>query len=321
MRRCSKRSGKTTSAALRRLAAACLAFATAAIFALAGCGQAAEIAPKGQVDDYTWSELAAISNMIAERPDEGEALEVAKKYHLVTDEDTLDGTQAKTVELANGRAVRAVIAGFNQDKQPDGTPIGVTFLFESVAGAHNMNGDAGSASLADQTEANVVGGWTASEMREWLNGEFAASLPSDLRASIVVASKTGIAVPQGQVLAVDSDDRFSEQASETLLQATDDTLWLPSACELAGTSVAESSDLVYKPWESLVAQEGSQYKLFVDTPGFAFEGSGESKKRDYLWLRTPTATSFAVASADGSVDCSYEEPASEALGVMPGFCV
>ena len=88
-------------------------------------GEAATV--KSAVEAYTWDELAQISDEIGAAGDEAAAIEVAKKYNLVTADGKLDGTQVKLVTLTNNMTVPVQIVGFAHDDKTAGGKAGITF--------------------------------------------------------------------------------------------------------------------------------------------------------------------------------------------------
>ena len=94
-----------------------------------------ELAARQAVEDYSWDELSQISQKIAAASSDTEGLEIAKKYNLVSAAGTLDGTQAKTLQLSDGTSVKMRIAGFRQDERADGSgKAGITLIADSTVG-------------------------------------------------------------------------------------------------------------------------------------------------------------------------------------------
>lgn len=263
-------------------------------WALLGSG----VRPKGSVDEYTWEELSEISAEIGEAGSETEAIEVAKKYHLVGDDGKLDGSRRKSVTLANGINTSVQIVGFAHDNKSDGSgKAGITFIFSDAIAEQCMN-----------SEDTNAGGWEGSEMRAWLSSSGMALLPNDLRNEIVAV------------------DKMTNNVGDTLdassATATSDKLWLLSFWELCG----DNNDYDFDPsYAALYNAEGSQYKycrdigLNVDEDGYA------SVERMGIgawgwWVRTPVPDDPA-----GYIGCepdflSYHY-ANEIMGVVPGFCI
>ena len=123
-------------------------------------------AVKSAVEAYTWDELSQISAEIGGAGDEAAAIEVAKRYNLCTPEGKLDGTQVKSVTLADGTQTTVQIVGFAHDDKTSGGKAGITFIFGDCVGQEPMN-----------EEGTNEGGWEASPMRTYLNGTWRAQLP------------------------------------------------------------------------------------------------------------------------------------------------
>lgn len=320
-----------------RGAVACLwaaSLAAALLVLCAGCSSSAGVAVKDSVNDYSWEELSSISAEIAAVADEEAALDIARSYHLVNENGTLDGRQAKDIVLADGTATQAVIVGIGQDEKPGGGTAGITFMLADAVELRAMNNDAGYIELSESDYLNTVGGWAACDLRSWLNGKFMDMLPVDLSAVIVPVSKTSATVPRDLVLDTDSD--ALDLTSTMLLETVDDHLWLPSVSEVAGIS-DDSEEAIDDPaWSTLLKQEGSQYLLFRDAGASEGEpcgaliktlaspdGNGEACT---WWLRSIYGTRFYDVSETGVVDRSYAGDGyralpSEPLGVVPFFSI
>lgn len=264
---------------------------------------AASAAVKSAVEAYTWDELSQISAEISAAGDEAAAIEVAKRYNLCTPEGKLDGTQVKSVTLADGTQTTVQIVGFAHDDKTAGGKAGITFMFSDCIGTGPMN--------ADNTD---VGGWEASELRAYLNDDGMASLPDDLREAIVPVEKITSNV-----------DALEETSPATV---TSDSLWLFSTTELCGAIdwYADSDDAIC---DDILNSEGAEYKLFRDV---AIDPHGENGVliRNYQgspqhwWERTPFPAPilhdhFQAVESDGNL--SYIGVAGYSYGVVPGFCI
>ena len=305
---------------IKRIAVAACGMAIA--LCIAGCSSGSTAA-KSSVNDYTWEELSAISREIAAAPDEAAAVEVARSYNLTSGDGTLDGTQAKDIVLADGTATQAVIAGFSQDTQSDGSTAGITFMLADEVGPRAMNNDAGFTELSDSTDLVTMGGWSACELRRWLNGDFVDELPTDLRKALVETQKASTAIPSSGMLIADSD--MLESAASTLMEATTDLLWIPSASEVAGIADdTYSAEVDSVPgWRDILRMEGAQYKLFADA------GVREEEPNALLvrgsaawWLRTLEDGYFYEVAKDGILDRSEcDTSPADPQGVVVFFCI
>lgn len=260
-----------------------------------------QAAVKSAVEAYTWDELSQISAEIGAAGDEAAAIEVAKKYNLCTPEGKLDGTQVKSVTLADGTQTTVQIIGFAHDDKTSGGKAGITFIFGDCVGEASMNGDPTNA-----------GGWEASQLRGYLNGDWRSQLPQELDAVIVPVDKL--------------TNNVGETQDVSSVTATSDSLWLFSLAELAGPISSTEASYGYEWLPEIFNAEGSRYQLFSDA-GVAWDGENSILVKNFQgssfswWERTPnplyTYGFWSVASggnpnAGGDID-SY--------GVVPGFCI
>ena len=259
-------------------------------------GEAATV--KSAVEAYTWDELAQISDEIGAAGDEAAAIEVAKKYNLCTPEGKLDGTQVKLVTLTNNMTVPVQIVGFAHDDKTAGGKAGITFMF----------GDAIAEAPMNQTDTNA-GGWEASQMRAYLNGDGMALLPEDLKKVVAPVDKL--------------TNNVGETQDVSAVTTTSDSLWLLSAAELCG-SIDWYSDPSYN---AVLNAEGFEYQLFRDTAVDSSNANDILVKNyqnspGYWWERSPIpdySDIFRYVSSDGYP--YYYGNASRSIGVVPGFCL
>lgn len=268
-----------------------------------GSQAAASVTVKSAVEAYTWDELSQISAEIGAAGDEAAAIEVAKKYNLCTPEGKLDGTQVKSVTLADGIQATVQIVGFAQDDKTSGGKAGITFIFGDCVGGAPMNG-----------ESTNAGGWEASQMRAYLNGDWRVQLPEDLNAVIVPVDKL--------------TNNVGETQEASSVTTTSDSLWLLSFAELAGPiPAAELQEWGYEWAADIFNAEGTRYKLFNDTDVIwndvnsvlvkNFQGSPAG-----WWGRSPNPNysgNFQYVGPDGGP--YYGDGAGYSYGVVPGFCI
>ena len=254
--------------------------------------------PLSSVDAYSWEELKAISNAIAAAQSDAEGLAIAQAYGLVDADGKLQG-DVKSLTMKNDIEVLVRILGFRHDELSSGGLAGITFEFSNVVFEHVMNSD-----------ITNDGGWEASAMRSWLNGEFCDLLPDDLCACVVPVTK--LTNNQGYV---GSDDT-------TVVSETSDKLWLLSMTEVYG-NLSDASGR--KPMYPAVCDaEGTQYQLYADqgvTTGnysFCAKSGPEAQWR----LRSPVPAnreSFFDVRYNGAYS-SGTNAASVEDGVSPCFC-
>lgn len=259
-------------------------------------GEAATV--KSAVEAYTWDELAQISDEIGAAGDEAAAIEVAKKYNLCTPEGKLDGTQVKLVTLTNNMTVPVQIVGFAHDDKTAGGKAGITFMF----------GDAIAEAPMNQTDTNA-GGWEASQMRAYLNGDGMALLPEDLKKVVAPVDKL--------------TNNVGETQDVSAVTTTSDSLWLLSAAELCG-SIDWYSDPSYN---AVLNAEGFEYQLFRDT-AVDSSNANDILVKNYQnspynwWVRSPypgRSDLFQLVYSVGNPrDGGY---AGGSIGVVPGFCL
>lgn len=313
---------KTMAAAATALLAMLLVLCSCAN---ASSGAAAPI--RDSVNDYSWSELSAISDEIAAAGDDAAALAVAKRYHLVGDDGTLDGSQSKEVNLANGNSTNVVVVGFNHDEVAGGKKAGITFMFADAVALHQMNDNAGYDKLSETINLDTPGGWNASEMRGWLNGEFANELPADLRAALRDVVKSSLVVPESETEIDDAGVLLT--SVDALIGQGVDKLWLPALVELTNVKDNSETAQAYPEWTSPLKAEGSQYQLFADAKASERQpndvlarrlaGGGEACR---WWLRSVEDWTYAEVLEDGAIDRRNEVPvAATPQGVVPCFSV
>ena len=134
---------------------------------------------------------------------------------------------SKTVTLTSGEQIVVEIAGFDIDTYTAGGTAPVTFIMRKCLNATRV---------VNSTNTNV-NGWNGSEMRTYCNGDLYNLLPSDLKSLIKAVNK-----------------KTSSGNKSSTIQTTSDKLWLPSGCEVSGSSGNTK-------WFD---GEGTQYPIFTD---------------------------------------------------------
>ena len=263
------------------------------------------------VESYSWEELSQIADLIAAAEDDEAGLEIAIEYNLCLEDGTLDGTQTKTLELEDGTEVTVRIVGFRADTRSDGSGVaGITFVATTSVGEVTMNSD-----------GSTEGGWGASELREWMNGELLELLPDDLAEVVVAVDKVTNPSASEDDSDTDSDsdsDADSDADSTSEQETTSDTLWVLSYSEVAGEVTSGSRYGYY-------VSEGEQYQLFADM-GVTYKGTFDilatTIDAEASWLRTPDCLSdirFLVVLDDGTLGWAYRP--ENYLSVLMGFCL
>lgn len=149
------------------------------LFCLSGCiatGPQNEI--KSCLNDYTWDELSAISNELSSRPAEKSRRNLAIEYNLCNNEGDLDGTQTKEITLSDGTKTSVVLVGICEDTSAVGRLVGLTFMFQDIIDSKPMY----EATTTPWT-------WEESSLRQYLNSEFASTLPNDMVAVVQEVKK------------------------------------------------------------------------------------------------------------------------------------
>ena len=130
----------------------------------------------------------------------------------------------KTMTLSDNTVVVMQIVAFNADEKADGSGVaGITWISKDIVGERRMN----------STNTNE-GGWEASAMRSWLQGEFYDTLPADVKSVIVPVNKT-----------------YYDCTTQSTKNC-DDNIWIPSYREVFGNSSNDAN------WET----SGADYTAF-----------------------------------------------------------
>lgn len=210
----------------------------------------------------TWAQIAAAS----------EAGVAASTWSVGDTKNITVGGETLTVE----------IVGFNHDDLASGGKAGITFgLKNLMANTRQMN--------SSNTNA---GGFTGSDMYDWLQGTLLNSLPSDLRAVLKSVNK-----------------KTSAGSQSSTINTNAMKIFLFSEIEIFGSVTYSKSG------------EGSQYSRFATASSrikYLSNGSGSANS---WWERSPYGSNssyFCRVSSSGSA--SYNG-AGDSRGVCFGFCV
>ncbi len=257
------------------------------------------IAIQDSVDNYSWSDLKAIADEIADAANNGgDPYAVAAKYHLGDEDGTPTASSYKTVELKNGVTAKAYIVDYGYDDRADGKgKAGITFLFDDVApfeAAMNKDG------------ANS-GGWKDSDLRKTLNKQFIKKLPKDLKNSIVKVKKL-----------TNNSGVTTDVSSVT---ETEDALWLPSAMEIFGTTEIEDEANGLIRWQPdqvpVYEAEGKLY-LWHRLNGLLHRSDNDAPT---AWTRSCDASQSGAFIVYNGFHLYSGVDTDEAHAVFPGFCL
>ena len=271
------------------------------------------------LEDYSWGELSELAGRIAEAKSGKCAKRIAIDHHLLLADGTFDDSSVKEVELADGTKAHVRLIGIRHDALADGSGrSGLTFLFCEAIAARPMNG-----------APVTAGGWETCGLRSWLEGEGRALLPADLRREL----RTVIKVTNNSGAARET----------TALTETEERLWLPSYCEIAGDRAVSSFSKGYGYLAPLLNGEGAQYAHAAQhKPSYkganGFLQLRYRGKDCYWWLRTPSADvsgeqgltylnrvgvngdPFSYACESSLAENPEDSPAG-VNAVVPGFCL
>lgn len=210
----------------------------------------------------TWAQIAAAS----------EAGVAASTWSVGDTKNITVGGETLTVE----------IVGFNHDDLASGGKAGITFgLKNLMANTRQMN--------SSNTNA---GGFTGSDMYEWLQGTLLNSLPSDLRAVLKSVNK-----------------KTSAGSQSSTINTNAMKIFLFSEIEIFGSVTYSKSG------------EGSQYSRFATASSRIKYLSNGSGSANTWWERSPygiNSNYFCVVNSDSDANTNS---ANISRGVCFGFCV
>lgn len=184
--------------------------------------------------------------------------------------------------IVSGETLTVEIVGFNHDDLASGGKAGITFgLKNLMANTRQMN--------SSNTNA---GGFTGSDMYEWLQGTLLNSLPSDLRAVLKSVNK-----------------KTSAGSQSSTINTNAMKIFLFSEVEIFGSVTYSKSG------------EGSQYSRFATASSrikYLSNGSGSANR---WWERSPRGSdSYYFCDVDISGNANIGS-ANRSRGVCFGFCV
>lgn len=216
------------------------------------------------LSEATWAQIAAIS----------ESGNAADTWSIGDEKDIVIGDETLTL----------VIVDFNHDDLADGSgKASITFgLKHLMAEKRRMN----------STSTNV-GGFTGSEMYEWLQGDLLNSLPQDLKAVLKSVNK-----------------KTSAGNAEPTINTDAMQVFLFSEIEVYG--------IVNLSFDG----EGLHYPYFATKQERRKELANGTGGMSGWWLRSPVAArSFSFCNVDSTGDDAGDVYALYSSGVCFGFCV
>lgn len=270
-----------------------------------------QLEPKS-FEEYTWEELSEVAETVSQAPTSEDAKRVAAEYGI-------EVGSVRSLPLDDGRSASLTVVGIYADERAGGFGMAGLTLMASPISLQPMN----------QSDTNE-GGWEASWLRSWLDGDGLELLPDELAESVVAVSK-----PTNNV-GVTSD--------ESSVTSTADRLWLFSASEVCGAPGwfvdeygeepnAHTGYVDFTAYDKILSLEGYQYEFFASSGV-----SGTSDPNGVLsltyggsqvawWYRTAYPYTFTGDDASfffqvmASGYPSTTGLASQAAGVTVGLCL
>ena len=262
------------------------------------------------LDEYTWDNLAEISDMIEAAASYEEAQAIAVEYHIMNEDGTFPAN-TKRVEFEDGNYFNVMVVDILHDgKANEEGMAGLAFVSTDAVAIRPMN-----------PSGTVEGGWEGSDIRAWLNSDFVRSLPQDMQDVITPVIK----LTNNQGSAYDT----------SAVTMTADTLYLLSAREVVGDVhwFEEEYGSGQAFWDSVVNAEGSQYKYFADAgvsqksdPNGVlvrrFQGTATnwSYRTAFQYVFESIEGNFFYGAMESGYPYNYAAPETE-RGVVIGFCV
>ena len=210
---------------------------------------------------------------------------------------------SKSLELGNLGSVKMVLAGFELDDRSDNQgKANTTWIASEVLIDHRMNPDT---EYYDDgwgiDGTGGLGGWSASELRKYLNSTLLPAMPECLRRRIV------------SVIKRQNNPVAGKGWSNILADSTDDQLWIPSLEEVFGDEALYRElfpEIVYCQqhlsgcwWLRTAANSAEFYFIYSDYSG---------GKPSYVWYGNAKSSYRSTLSYNNS-SCEY--------GVVLGFCL
>lgn len=253
---------------------------------------------RASLSAYSWGELSVISAKMQQAGSRSAALAVGEKYHLC-DAAGYFMPETKHVQLTDGSELSLRLVDIMHDSKSDGSGMAsMSFLGTTISHSRRM---------APGTRTD--GGWQASELRQWMNGELLGKLPSDLSGAVVAVEK--------------QSNNIGKTTSLSCVTSTSDYLWAPSIVELCGPVNWEySSDPGNSSFYNAVFNaEGSQYAYYAQQSIRIEDSNACLSLGGDWWMRSTAASSGRGRHVKANGDPSAFGDSSETLGVVVGLCI
>ncbi len=269
-----------------------------------------EFSVQASLEDYSWEDLARISDEIAAAASSEEAFEIAAQYKLVNEDGTLT-QDTKEVVCSDGTSFEVMLAGILHDTDSTtGALVGLSFVSAEAVQLYVYN-----------NEDSIEGGWQTSAIRSWLQSDFLSILPDELTSELVAVNKL--------------TNNSGVTSSTSSVTVTSDAIWLLSCREVVG-EVAWSADTYgssMAAYDSVLNAEGEQYQLFAEM-GVTWASDPNNALVRYLngeavawWYRSTMSYAntwafeeFAYNVLSSGFPQGQSAPSTE-LGVVIGFCI
>lgn len=255
--------------------------------------------PKDDPATYSFDELGQIAEKIeSDATTRAQALEIAQRYNLADAEGKLTSA-TWTLTTTDGKSAPVQLVDIWHDGLAKGGTAAFSFITTSPITSTRMN-----------TTNTNQGGWEASELRGWLNGEFAQTLPADVTSHVKAVLK--------------ATNNTGNGTDINMVTTTEDAYWIPSVVELVGpVSWTWSSDKNRSQlYNAILNAEGSQYAYYSQMGVKTYGSNKLFSSNQTLNLRSPsssTTTHFRHVNEVGNV-ARYGNP-TNTRGVLLGFCM
>ena len=270
-----------------------------------------QLKPKS-FEEYTWEELSEVAKIVSQAPTSEDAKQVAAEYGI-------EVGSVRTLPLDDGRSASLTVVGIYADERADSSGMAGLTLMASPISLQPMN----------QSDTNE-GGWEASWLRSWLDGEGLELLPDELADGVVAVSKL--------------TNNVGVTSDEGSVTSTSDRLWLFSASEVCGAPGwfvdeygeepnAYTGYVDFTAYDKILSLEGDQYEFFASSGVSGTSDPNGALSLTYggsqvaWWYRTAYPYTFTGDDASfffqvmASGYPSTTGLASQAAGVTVGLCL